>query len=207
MRKPDYYQTPLRSRRDIVGFIVNATHQRDSAPFCFNVKVYGVNLEFEHLLDLYREYEGDPIFTHNDDWLKAAKEQFDESEEDLFDWGIEGARDLVTDSDCFNHLWDGTPVDVEYSFEGRSGGWLSLNRFDGVDFTTTTDEDYDTLLMEQDYAWLRRLYQLIVMLKHDLRREAVQAEVEHHAAFDLFVNACASIPQPNERQLKLEFAS
>lgn len=206
MRKPDYYQTPLRSRQEIVRFIVDSTHQRhyhEPHPLCFDVKVHNPNFQFEHLLNLYRQYEGDPIFTHNDDWLKAAKEQFDESEEDLFDWGIEGSREIITGSDCFNHLWDGTPVDVKYSFVGCNGGWLSLDCFDGVDFTKC--DDPDTTLMEQEYAWLRRLYQLIVMLKHDL--QSATPEVEFHAAFDLFVNACACIPQPNERQLKFEFAS
>ncbi len=46
------------------------------------------------------------------------------SSDNLFDWGIEDAARLITDSDCYNHLFDGTKVEVDYAWMGRSGGYL-----------------------------------------------------------------------------------
>ena len=207
IRKPDYYKTPLRTRRAITDFIVANTEQRHyDTPhlICFNVKAYHVDLDFNHLLALFCREEGDPLFAHDDQWRKAAKEVYQEVSNDLWDFALEDARSVFDDTDCYNHLWDGTPVNVAYSFEGRSGGWLSLNRFDGVSFTE--EHDLAILLNCQSYRWLRRLYQLIVMLVHDLRSEAVESEIEHHAAFNLFENCCADIPRPDALQLKLAFA-
>lgn len=207
--KPDYYRTPLRSREAIVEWIIQNTKQRmydhRPHPFCFNVKCYRVNLDFEHLLGIYRNMEGDPPFTHFAEWLEPVKARYEEVKDDLFTWGVEDARRLFTDSDGFNSLWDGTNVKAEYSFEGRNGGWLSLNNFDGEDFTTR-DGGYDDLrecLNGQDYAWLRRLYQLIVMLKHAVSK--AQEEVETQAAFNFFANACAGISQPDTTQRLLPF--
>lgn len=204
MKKPEVYQTPLKKRSDIIAFLEDATHQRHYDghwhPLCFNVKIHTIDLSFDHLLKLWRENEGNPLYTHNEDWLKAAKEQYDESEESLFDWGIEDARRGFTDSDSYNHLWDGTKIDVEYSFEGRSGGWLSITKFDGYKISQREKFDFT----EMEYPTLRKLYQLVIMLKHDLKNP--EKEVEWQAAFNFFANACCDIPQPNAIQKKLEFA-
>lgn len=210
VRKPDYYKTPLRSREAIVDFCIDAARQRGydhrPHPFCFNVKAWGTDLSFDHLLEIFRKDVDNYPWLGNEDWLQAAREKFEELDQnDLWEWGREGACGLVTDSDCYNHLWDGTPVDVEYSFEGRSGGWISLNSFDGVDFTNRDYGDIRELLLEQDYAWLRRFYQLIVMLKHDFTTEAAVSEIEHHAAFCFVENCCHGIPKPDARQLRLPF--
>lgn len=206
-KKPVYYQTPLRTRKAIVDWIFLNTHQRNH-PFCFNVKVYQVDFSWENLLKLWRKYEGDPVYSHNDDWLRAAKLLFyDLSENTLWEWAIETACSLFSgDSDSFTSLWDGTNIDVVYSFEGRSGGWLSVNKFQRHNFT---DRSYDAreTLMEMDYGILRQFYQLIVMLNHDLQREAIRKELEHDAAFTFFANVCAAIPQPVAIQRMFSFAN
>lgn len=208
-KKPDQYKTPLRTRKDISEFIIDQTHQRsyDHAPhpLCFNVKVRGCDLSFDHLLELWRNHEDDPLYTHNEDWLKAARERHEEtSEETLWEWGQEDACSHFTgDSDAYTHLFDGTKVDVAYSFEGRSGGWLSINRFEGFKLN---DRDYHitSILEDMSFPTLRKLYQLVTMLKHDLRNPG--HEIEYQAAFNFFANACSDIPQPDSIQKTLEFA-
>ena len=207
MQKPDYYKTPLRTRQEIVRFIINATNQRSyhqPHPLCFNVKCYHVNLDFNHLLTLWNEYESNPIYTQNDEWLNSATQRHAETNENtLWDWARESVCDLFTDSDAYHTLWDGTAINVAYSVEGRSGGWLSVNKFEGCDFTDRGRHIADTL-MDMDYSKLRKLYQLIVMLSHDT--EDPSKEIEHQAAFSFFANACSDIPQPNTYQRRFSFA-
>lgn len=207
MRKPDYYKTPLRTRQEIVQFIINATSQRSyhqPHPLCFNVKCHHVDFDFDHLLTLWNKYESDPIYTHDEQWLKAARQRHAETKENtLWAWAQDDACNLFTDSDAFRTLWDGTAVMVAYSFEGRSGGWLSVNSFEGCDFTDRGRHIEETL-MEMDYSKLRKLYQLIVMLSHDT--EDPSKELEHQAAFQFFANVCSDIPQPDAYQKRFEFA-
>lgn len=207
VRKPDAYKTPLRSRKDIIEKIISLTDQRsyDYAPhpFCFNVKAYNCDLDFDHLLELWRKNEGDEQYTHNPEWLEAAREKYDEVSEHLFEWGQEDACSLVTDSDAYNHLWNGEKVDVKYSFEGRGGGWISLNSFEGYDFTRRDNGHISTILNEMDFGVLRKLYQLIVMLHHDWANPG--HEIAWHAAYNFFANACSDIPKPDAIQLTLEF--
>lgn len=224
---PDYYKTPLRSRKDIAAFIFDATHQRiydhQCHPFCFNVKCHDVDFSFDHLLEVLREMEDDPKYTHNDGWLAITRERFPSTENSLWEWGQEHACSQFVgrggsnqpDSDCYTHLWDGTSLDIRYSFEGRSGGWLSINKFQGLDFNghATTDEYWRGVIETakwdgeeepiMDYKTVRQLYQLVTMLEHDLRKP--HRAVEEGAAWDFFVNVCADIPQPDAKQNKFEF--
>jgi len=214
MKKPDYYKTPLRSRKDIIDFIFDATHQRSydysPHPFCFNVKLYDLDLSFSKLLALYKE-EDDGPHTRDEEWLEAVKERYEELGEDtIYEWGQESAcRSFVgagwgsePDGDSYRTLWDGTEVDVRYAFVGRCGGWLSVMKFEGTDFANRS-WDARELLESWDYKKLRNFYQLIVMLKHDLGNNAASREVEYQAAFNFFHNGCNDIPQPDAAQLKL----
>ena len=103
MRKPDYYKTPLRTRQEIMRFIINATNQRSyhqPHPLCFNVKCHHVNLDFNHLLTLWNEYESNPIYTHNEEWLKSATQRRGGPDAALSVWvtqeqeGLPGGRSL-----------------------------------------------------------------------------------------------------------------
>jgi hypothetical protein len=205
IKKPDYYKSPLRSRRAIMDYILLSTSHRyysyKTYPLCFNVKLYKLNLEFDHLLEVWRNGEGaGQLYTQNEEWLKAVRERYNETKQyTLREWGVEDASRSFTDEDeaTFRQLWDGTELDVEYSFQGRSCGWLSIDKFEGTDFTDATP------LADMDWPSLRKLYQLVVMLKHDL--ENPEKEVEYQAAFAFFENVCSDIPRPNEVQRTLEF--
>ena len=138
LKTPSYYRTPLRSRRDLAAFLESiggyySTYgHHGRSYFAFNVKCYSARLDFEHLIQVYRNggYYGDgETWLDNVEWLEQARAEHEEVERHLFDWGIEDASRLVTDSDCYNHLYDGTKFEVEYTRMGRSGGYLGIRRF------------------------------------------------------------------------------
>ena len=210
-KKPDAYKMKTRSRAGMIAAIPTLAQRHydnyDPYHLCFNVKCYSVDLDLPNMLAKWREYEGDPAYTHNPEWLKAVKERYDEHDEHLFDWGIEDARRHFVDdgpgqSDTFRTLWDGTEVDVEYAFIGRSGGWLAVTKFEGYRFDER-GTSLDEILEEMDTPTIKKLYQLLLMLKHDTRQEAVKNEVEHQAAFCFFANICSDITKSNHIQGQL----
>jgi hypothetical protein len=81
-------------------------------------------------------------------------------------------------------LWDGDKAIAEWSFGGRSSGWLCLIGFENHAIECADD------LKGLEYPMLRRLYRFIVQCGHDFRSEAIHREVEYQAAFNLFANAC-----------------
>ena len=209
MKKPEYYKSPLRSRVDMIRYIFQQTDQRSydhrRHPFCFNVKCYHVDFDFDHLLALYVEYEGKCRGQSDPDWLKAVRERYAEVKEHLWEYAQEDACRQFVENDGQRCLWDGTAFDVTYSFEGRSGGWLSIIKFEGYDFTDR-DQDIENMLEEMPYRTLRILYKLIVQLVHDLSRVNITKELEFQAAFNFFANCCADIPEPEDAQLELNLA-
>lgn len=227
MKRPDYYALPLRKKADMAAWIVQMTqarHYGQPHPFCFNVKVYDVNFDFEHLLEVYRERilydelhcEGDPQpdFTQDDSWLKEAREQYEDVQGNLWEWALEESRAQFVgrdNDDAFDThriLYDGTEVQVQYSFEGRSGGWLSINSFEGTDFLRCDyygENPIADMLMNHSQRWLRRFYELVVMLRHDVATNQIRKELEYQAAWVFFECCCADIPRPESVQKQLPF--
>lgn len=222
MKKPAYYAAPLRGRTAIVDWIaanVRAHADRSGRyAVCFDVKCYNADFSFDNLLGHWARSEGDPAYCKNDVWLAAARARHAETGVDrLREWGLEGARSHFVGahrSDCYRMLWSGKALDVGYEFIGRQGGWLAIEQFAGVRLALSSDWSARAILDQLratgvdevlPYADLRDLYQLIVMLEHDLRPEAVRAEIEHCAAFDFFANVAADIPQPDFYQPSLPF--
>ncbi len=187
IKKPDYYKTPLKKKTDIAGYISdntrNRAYQRDWHPFCFNVKIPSVNLDYDHLLQIYQDNWGEA--------REVSREVQNENEygSRMWDYVIERMRDDVKGTDMYNYLWNGTPIRAEYSFEGRCGGWLSINSFEGVDFNEWSwysSEYRESNLLEQDYSWLRKFYQLVVMLVHDTKSSNLKINFETYSAEYLF---------------------
>jgi hypothetical protein len=179
--------------------------------FCFNVKAHQVDLTFENLVKRWREmgYGGRAADPH---WVKEAREKFQELEpDDLLDLGVEGARrgfvssrrdvpEGKPDDDGFSMLWNGTPVETRFAFMGRGGGWLVLTEFNGrlLDWESVNyfgpGSDPALCFEEWTYRDLRRLYQFLVMLAHDVSGTAPERAIEEHAAFDFFENICFGLP-------------
>ncbi len=224
LKTPSYYRTPLRSRRDIAAFLESicgyfSTYGRQGRSyFAFNVKCHATRLDFDHLIEVYRnggDYGDGETWLDNPEWLEQARAKHEEVGDKLFDWGIENAARLITDSDCYTCLFDGTRVKVEYTWMGRSGGYLGIRRFYGFDFSMDEDRDYwkevfrgnphrsgtsdwiewDRTYPTMDYLTLCKLYALVVMLAYDLTPEKASSEVEHHAAFRFVEGTCADIPR------------
>jgi hypothetical protein len=234
-KTPGYYRTPLRSRNDIAGYLASiggyySAYGRNGRSYlAFNVKCHGVRLDFDHLIEVYRNggYYGDgETWLDNPEWLTQARVNYEEVERHLFDWGVEDAARLFTDSDCYKYLFDGTKAEVEYAWMGRSGGYVGIGGFEGLDFSADVGRDYwhevfrgnphrsgtdawrdwDRTFPTMEYSTLRKLYALVVMLAHDLTPEAASSEVEHHAAFRFVEGACADIPRYDSIQQLLPLA-
>ena len=200
------YSTPLTNRADIAAYLLNrrGRYYRGYGHllFLFNVKVYEPDLSFDNLLDLYRQSGYGEFKVTDPGWVEETRQRHEKTDhDDLYQVAVEDARRLVTDSDCFTHLYDGTPVEVEYAFVGRSGGWLALTKFEGVRlidleslrdlFDDDQEEGENPTLSDET---LQRLYALVRMLEHDLTPENAQAEVKNQAAFSFFENICCDIP-------------
>jgi len=185
-RKPEYYRTPLRSRAAIISFLENHLSYRrfNSRGSClaWNVKAYPVDLGFDHLVERMKESGEWSAAMNSTPHLQRCKELFLKNEQHLFEWGQEDAFRLVVDSDSYNHLWDGTPVDVKYESAGRSSGYLIMTSFEGHDLTS------DPAFHEWDYNELRKLYSLVVMLDHDWTNKKAVEAIEFGAAWALFIN-------------------
>lgn len=212
LKKPDAYKMVARSRQDIVNAILNMTTKHDGQCLCFNVKIHNCDLSLENLLKLFKEQEGDHAGMYNEDWLTKIKDKYEEVKEELFYWAIEDAqrsfvsdrKDGQLDDDTFTHLYNGTKLNVEYGFYGRSAGWLAIVRFEGYDFEyRKMNYDLEYTLQQMDFVALKKLYQLVLMLKHDLRDEVRTNVIETNAAFNFFANICGRIKQPETSQTEL----
>jgi hypothetical protein len=205
MTVPAEYTTPLKSRAKIANYLMNrrsrSYQDHGHLLFVFNVKVYSPDLDFDHLLAIHAKSGYGEGKVNDAYWIEEARQRHAETDEDhLLEWALEDAGRLVTDSDCYKYLFDGTAVEAEFAFVGRSGGWIALTEFEGI--TMTDPENLRCLFMGDDedgsptmsYETLHRLYALVRMLEHDLTQEKAQAEVEFQAAFGFFANICGDIP-------------
>lgn len=217
-RPPAHYRTPLRSRKDITKFILDATYQRSDGrykyhPLCFNVKIYDLDFSFDNLLKIWQDNEGVKVFHKTREWLEPAKAKLERVADTLCDQALEDARDDIDNDDFWRIHWDGTQFERTLVFDGRNAGWLSLTTFGRFDFTKEpADYTFGTLegtnpYCKMSYPMLRELYKFIVQLKHDTRKEAVKANVEDKAAFNFFANVCQGLPEPDRIQLEMNLVA
>lgn len=210
MKKSKEYNTPLRSRKDMAAYILGVTNQRyyqGHHPLCFNVKLYRLNFDFDHLWEVFQKTNELDTYHKTDEWLKAAREVYDDTgEEKLYEYGVNGTVESFLDREQF--LVNGTKVKAEFSFEGRSGGWLSLNKFQGENLCVSESELKNYMEgkypeEKMDFNTLRQLYQFVVQLNVETKKAS--EEVEFRTADTLFNNLCVDLPQPDRIQLKLNF--
>lgn len=161
--------------------------------FCWSVKLYGIDLDFDNLLQKFVSCGNSapgPKFIE-----KARQLHQDLNREELLNMGIEDASRTFTgrdgdtpDDDAFNMLWDGSPVDTRFSFMGRGGGWLVMTSFQGL----VLDESFD--LKTISYKTLRGLSEMVYFVDRTIRGKACDL-VEDQVAFNFFVNVCYSIKE------------
>lgn len=210
MSSKNPYRFSLKSRIDIINFLTSYEHylrgRWESSPLAWNVKAYGVDLSFEHLIDVYRtsgDYSKEDHWLDYPEFLVPALDKFKEVEDDLWSWGREAACDQVSDPDAYRSLWDGKLLDVEYGFAGRSGGWLLMLSFQGHKLQRMERYEFEDWLGNIEFSILKDLYKLVVQNDHDFRREAVEREIEYQATFTFFENICGDVPRPEKTQLTL----
>lgn len=172
----------------------------------WDVKCYDYDFSYENLLSVIREAGAYSKEMVDHPHFRKVTEAFwcdndwgdDDQAYTLWQWAIESCRSSLTDCDCYRTLWAGDEFDVEYEFMGRSGGWLTMTKFEGLTLDAKHMEDHLAELKagegsSEDKDRLRNLYQLVVQNDHDFRPEAVTNELEYQAAWAFFVNACSDL--------------
>jgi len=187
------YTFPHHSRKAMIDYCITRDRSRGyqykTYPFCWNVKAYAFDFDGDtlrkHMPDL------DPAFDAAWDAHAAANDEF-------FNWCVEDARRQIDGND-----WTAYPGvgqgDWKFEFVGRSGGWLTLLKWEEIDatqFHADEDEAKDYRTMYEDpmhgdvhnlYCWpmdkLRRFYKGIRTADTDFTSDKATAEVEYQAAF------------------------
>lgn len=208
------YTAPLKSRASIVSYLTSEQGCRephDSYYFCFNVKLYKLNLSFDSLLKRWQEVEGSEPIWHNPEYVSALRAKYDSLDETdvslLFDRATEDAYNTVVEwnkdqntllaSDSYSYVWGvGTKQHVELSFIGRSNGWLALTNWNGLDFESISIDDLLEWLGELSYSALRTFYKWVRMMEYEFDGENPEREVTYHAAWLFFTQACEEIEKP-----------
>ena len=205
MKTPSYYVAPLRSRAEIVAFLKQAANERPQYGIvAINVKLYHVDLSFDHLLAMARKEGFGYVSTASPRYVAACRLVHEEiGESTLCDYAIEGARDGAIDDDGYRLIWNEDKIIADWAFDGRSSGWLVLQSFEGINMVTGNGYG-DAILDDLDFRTLRRLYRFIVQSRHDFRREAVRESVEYAAAFMLFENLCHTVEIDEQEAKRLE---
>jgi hypothetical protein len=202
-KTPAGYVAPLRSRAAIVAWLL-ARAESNSRPsyglFCYNVKLYRLNTDFSHAVKLAKE--SGVLACESDRYLAECQALWDNgSSETAFEVGTQDACESVTDDDSNRMLWDGSGAIAEWEFNGRSGGWLCLKEFDGVNLSAMDRHEFEAFTepgMGASFPWLRNLYRFLVQCDHDFRRP--ESEVEYQAAGWFFANAVHGIKTDAELQ-------
>jgi hypothetical protein len=203
--RPEAYRVPLKSRLAIAHWLNSQanwetrSYDYNTWLFCFNVKLYALDLSFDHLLERWNrsgEIGADsPLLldaTYVADCRKKYDELYGKDNQRLYDYAVEDASRNVTDDDTYNTLWVDSSIKVTKGFKGRSGGWLVIYKFNGIELTRDLDlTDPDQI----DYKTLRQLYEYIVMMSHDFGEGKPEAEVEYQAAWLFFNHDCEEIPR------------
>lgn len=166
------YTFPLRSRAAIAEFLNRdgRSYHYQRYRFAWNVKTYGANFDSDTLRgvnpDLSPEFDSrwDSALQANGEWFWI--------------WCEDAGRIISGDE------WTSYPGtdqgDWEFSFAGRSGGWIVLEKWRGRDVRNLTREDF----LEWDWPDLLAFYRGIVCADSDFTPAKAAAEVVYFAACD-----------------------
>ena len=205
--KKNPFKYPLRSRKDMIEYIVyksragNFCYQNKTFyPLAWNVKSHDVPMDWESILKAMQENQ-----SFNPTQIAAMKEKYvaeygetkwdttpeqDTNRSSLWDIGAESARWGLTDGDAYRTLWDGTELDVTWTFSGRSGGYASVEKYEGYDFSNMgSDQRFEEWLEERedyydekspyrrDFKFIRTLYKFVVEMDALLTSKAADESI------------------------------
>ena len=180
------YTFPHRSRKAMIEYLFDRRSHHGT--FAWNVKVHGA------------DFEGDALRKHVPDLNPAFDSRWDtlvQESDGLFWMCCELASRYLTEGEWTS--WPGDDQGAwEFGFEGRSGGWLVLRKWEELDageFYTDPAEaaDYRRAYHDPMYGsthnldcWpmdkLRRFYKGIRCADQDFTSAKAAAEVEYQAA-------------------------
>lgn len=170
--KPAPYTFPHRSRAAMTDYLLNRRargYDHHSFRFCWDVKVYRA------------EFSGAALRKHFPDLdpaLDAEWQSHLEGDNSLFWAFCEDAGRQVSENEWCSYPGD-DQGDWEFSFAGRSGGWIVLEKWRGRDMRNPCDDD----LAEMSFADLRAFYRGIRTADSDFTAAKATAEVEYQAGF------------------------
>lgn len=151
------------------GMAHRASHRR--YPICFDVKCYP-DTDIESVIKFAKEFnaaELDPNKLAEVNWHPDLEEAYAD------------ARLIVMDGDVFNHITQQSfydlgydvKFDADYTFIGRSSGWLAVESFDGVILEPHLTD------MEQPNEWWHRLCAAIRYWQQEFTRTNARYAVMH----------------------------
>lgn len=194
LRAPKQYRAPLRSRKAMIDYLLAGPghcHGYDQYLFAFNVKVYDIDLDFDHLLRQYvddgQTSEAFDYWIGNPEFLAKIRKEHARQENNLFDWGQEGAWETVENDEAYTSLWSGENVAVKYDRFGRSSGYIVITELEGKKFSGREGMDeYRYWLEAMGTHQLRKVYQFIVQCRADFTPAAAKEEIQIRAAVAFF---------------------
>lgn len=201
------YTYPHKSRRAKVNYITSIGGYPDRYtrfPLEFTVGVYYADLDFDSIWS--RIEKSDEWGARKPDLVKfCVKDVCKEFGNDLWTHAVEDACRSLTECDTYRMLWDGTPIDAEFSLYGRGGKHLCLTSFEGIILTGMSEDGLEELLMTQgaygyddvcdkdtlkngwewtiDSKTLDKLYRYVRQCEIDFTSKKASAEVEYQADY------------------------
>lgn len=124
------------------------------------------------------------------------REQYAENADNVWQWGVEEAREGWEGSDCPYENWTGVRVEWSWSFLGRQGGHLVMTACEGIDLQRSDDDLRDLLLEKEDGRYvmaddeIAKLFIICVQNSVELTPREVSKEVEYRAAWRLWTSFC-----------------
>lgn len=168
------YSFPLKSRAAIADFLDRdgRCYHHKRYRFCWDVKAY--RADFDSATMRKRNPDLDPAF--DDQW----QEWIERNDNAFWDFCEDAARQ-ITDGEWCSYPGD-DQGDWDFSFAGRCGGWIVLEKWRGHNVTDATKEDFLDL---DQWPWkdLVAFYRGIVCADQDFTTVKAGQEVEHQAAF------------------------
>ena len=132
-RRPEHLALPCgKSRKALSGFLSDRLAHRQYSWLTWNVKIHeSGDISFDGLLKALKDYHGEGVMEEtvgDPAWMKRARAHFEdefdteESQWNIWQWGRNDAAARlcghtgsgIPDDECYNHLWDGTELRIEY---------------------------------------------------------------------------------------------
>lgn len=194
------YKYPLRSRAKIVEYLcgIGGYHslRNGNFPLAFNVKAWDTDFDWDNVWEKYHEEFLPDEAKTNENVFYAFKMAtyllWARHKDHLWEWGQEDAVHGVTDGDTHRTLWCGKEFDLEWSFAGRSGGYLCPSCWNGYNFRGMSEESFEEELNEMPWIDLYDLYRLAVQWEQDLTPKNASSEVEYQGVHSFFANIVES---------------